>query len=287
MNQLLAKPKLRAMTSDEVLGLFHQWAMIEYWLPLDEVKDRLGRDISIHKLLTEVDYLGNWKKFSETLNIVFDIDLSQSQWKPCLQWPRHRNVGDLCDFISQHAVMEQIEPAEILGRSCIEAGVFRSIVSMLKRAGADTSDLAPSTRVGPYILKYNKIFFMDLGKIAPGAVPKFEGMVFESRENSIFDVLPLLFVSLPIVVSLSVLLSAIWPLFLAVAGGAMSIFVVVLLVGTIWNWLKDDNSSEIHDRRTFKQLCCVVADTIRAATASAHDDHLREAPNGIGTCFRG
>lgn len=281
MAKLLDDPNQRAIRPDEVLGVFHQWSMIEYQCSLEEAMERLVRTSSIYKLREEIDFYGNWKTLGDWLNTVFNIDLPHSAWKQYLQWPRRRNVGVLCDFISQHALIEQIEPAEILGRSCLEAGVFRSIVSMLKRAGADISNLAPSTRVGTFIRDYNNVFFVDLGKIAPGAIPGFAGMVHEQSNKSIWDVVALTLFSIPFVVTaLSLLLSIFWPPLLMVAFLAMSTLSAVVIVGILWSMLIGYFHPYEGDRRTFKQLCCVVADTMRATTTNEHDDSLREAASG-------
>lgn len=279
MPEHLQVPKRRAMTPDEVLGLFHQWSMIEYWFTLDEAKARLSRDASISKLRAEIDYLGDWKVLGESLNEIFDIDVPTAGWAPYLRRRRRCTVGDLCDFIARHAMIEEFQPAEILGRTCLEAGVFRTIVSMLKRAGADASNLAPSTRVRPYIRDYSAVFFWDLGKIAPGAIPKFEGMDHNLVKRSIIrDMVVLLYMSLPVVGSVSLLLSFLWPPLLTVAGGAMFLVVFPLLCGIIWSALTKGRRSENEDGRTFKQLCYAVAHTMRTATSESHPD-----PDGIGT----
>lgn len=282
MPEHLQDPKRRAMTPDEILGLFHQWSMIEHWFTLDEVKGRLGRDASISKLRAEIDYLGNWKELGESLNTIFDIDLPAAAWAPYLRRKRRCTVGDLSDFIARHALIEEVQSAEILGRTCLEAGVFRTIVSMLKRAGADTSNVAPSTRIRPYIREYSEVFFWDLGKIAPGAIPKFEGMDHTMlKRSAVGDVLPLIFISLPFIAVVLGLLSNFWPPLLVVAGGAMSIFCGVALAGIVWSWLKRDHQSENGDSRTFSQLCSAVADTMRATpSTNLHHDRVREAASG-------
>lgn len=281
MAKLLDDPKQRVMRPDEVLSVFHQGSMIEYQCTLEKAIARLGRTSSIYKLREEIDFYGNWKTLGDWLNTVFNIDLPHSAWKQYLQWPRRRNVGVLCDFISQYALIEQIEPAEILGRSCLEAGVFRTIVSMLKHAGADISNLSPSTCVGSFIRDYSKVFYGDLGKIAPGAIPGFEGMVHEQSNKSIWDVVALTLFSIPFVVTaLSLLLSIFWPPLLMVAFLAMSTLSAVVIVGILWSMLIEYIHPYEGDRRTFKQLCCVVAETMRSATSSVHHDRLREAVSG-------
>ena len=281
MPEHLHVPKRRPMTPDQVLGVFHQWSMIEYWVTLDEVKARLRRDASISKLRAEIDYLGNWKALGESLNTIFDIDLSPAAWAPYLRRKRRCTVGDLSDFIARHALIEEVQPAEILGRTCLEAGVFRTIVSMLKRAGADASNLGPSTRVRPYMRDYSEVFFGDLGKMAPGAIPKFEGMDHNLVKRSIIrDVLVLIYMSLPAVAIVSLLISFLWPPLLAVAGGATFLVVVPLLGGIIWSALTKDKPSENEDGRTFKQLCYAVAETMRAVTGNGHHVGLGEAASG-------
>lgn len=276
----LQDPKRRAMTPDEVLGLFRQWSMIEHWFTLDEVKARLGRDASISKLRAEIDYLGNWKALGESLNTIFDIDLPAAAWASYLRRKRRCTVGDLSDFIARHALIEEVQPAEILGRTCLEAGVFRTIVSMLKRAGADTSNLAPSTRVRPYIRDYSEVFFWDLGKIALGAMPKFEGMERDRIEHSGWEVLLWLCVGIFVSAALTGLASLLWSPLLPIAGYLMVSWCVGPVILIVGSWF-GSSQPKPDDSRTFRHLCYVIADTMRAATTNTHPDPLREAASGV------
>lgn len=280
MPEHLQDPKRRAMTPDQVLGVFHQWSMIEYWFTLDEVKARLGRDASISKLRAEIDYLGNWKALGESLNTIFDIDLPAAPWAPYLRRKRRCTVGDLCDFIARHALIEEVQRVEVLGQSCLEAGVFRTIVSMLKRAGADASNLGPSTRVRPYIRDYSEVFFWDLGKIAPGAMPKFEGMERDRIEHSGWEVLLWLCVGIFVSAALTGLASLLWSPLLPIAGYLIASWCVGLVILIVGSWFSSSQPKP-NDSRTFRQLCYVIGDTMRAAIGNRNQIDLREGASGV------
>jgi hypothetical protein len=59
----------------------------------------------------------------------------------------------------------------ILGSRCTAGGAFLTIRSFLADAGADVSEVAPSTALHEYTRRYVGVFLGPVSQLAPGALP--------------------------------------------------------------------------------------------------------------------
>jgi len=96
----------------------------------------------------------------------------------CMALAAHRRSGTAAAVTGTGAPPQDDlpgpEPVTILGRPCPEAGAFRSVRDILARSGADVSDLAPSSRLEPYLRAHARSFVVELGNRLPGRVPRLE-----------------------------------------------------------------------------------------------------------------
>ncbi len=83
-------------------------------------------------------------------------------------------LSEFCDYISQYAERQNIEPIKLLGQNCQTASIFRTLKQNLSEKGADTTDLRPSTKINDFFLKSDGILFDEVNRIAPGTMSEFE-----------------------------------------------------------------------------------------------------------------
>lgn len=81
---------------------------------------------------------------------------------------------DLCEYISDHAKRDSIEPIKLLGQNCQTASIFRTLKQNLTEKGADTTELKPSSEINPFFLKYGGLLIDEVNRIAPGTMSEFE-----------------------------------------------------------------------------------------------------------------
>jgi hypothetical protein len=51
---------------------------------------------------------------------------------------KENTLKDFCDYISEHAPKEEIEPVISMGKTCHEAAIFKTLISKLKERGIKT-----------------------------------------------------------------------------------------------------------------------------------------------------
>jgi hypothetical protein len=76
-----------------------------------------------------------------------------------------------CGYAPSRARAGVVEPVTILGRPCRKAAVFRAIASILGRAGADVSRLAPSSLLEPYLRGQGRAIVLEVGRLARDPLP--------------------------------------------------------------------------------------------------------------------
>jgi len=116
------------------------------------------------------DLLG-WRGLGRGLDEFWGIGKSDESWYRVLEPANRRTLRDVCEFIAPRIRVPRVRPASVFGRECLAAGVFLSIRSMLKKAGANTDDLAPSTPLAEYTRQYLEVFFNPVAHRCPNALP--------------------------------------------------------------------------------------------------------------------
>ncbi len=121
------------------------------------------------------DLLG-WRGLGRALDKEWDIGASDSQWKELLEPADKRSLGDLCKFIATTTKKKRdvAQPIVLLGSSCLTASTFFAIRYYLARAGADVSNLRPTSLVGPYISNHLEVFLGPIAQLAPEKLPLVE-----------------------------------------------------------------------------------------------------------------
>ena len=83
-------------------------------------------------------------------------------------------LGDFCNYISENAVREIIDPIILLGKECQEAAIFKTLLSKLSKKGVDINGIRPSSKFHPFFIKNLNELFSITNRLAPGSLSKFE-----------------------------------------------------------------------------------------------------------------
>jgi hypothetical protein len=95
-----------------------------------------------------------WEELSVCLNEQFSIDITRQEWRNVFNPDDEKTIGDICELISKHAMIKEIEPIKILGSECLSASIFLTLKKNLKSKGVNVNELKPSSEISPYLIKY-------------------------------------------------------------------------------------------------------------------------------------
>jgi hypothetical protein len=137
-----------------------------------QVDPEAGKDIlltfdsTIDEWRQACDLLG-WRKVAKAMNDWFKTDFSDEQWKAVLEPAKKKTLRGVCELLATKVRRMEIKP---FGNRCVNAGIFLTIRSYLKRAGAK-EQIKPSTPIAPFSRNYLGEFFDGIAKLEPGALP--------------------------------------------------------------------------------------------------------------------
>jgi hypothetical protein len=113
----------------------------------------------------------DWRRLGRALDEEWRLGRPVAAWRAVLEPGRERTLRDLCEFIASGASKPTIEPLRILGSTCLPAGAFVAIRSLLREAGADVDSVAPSTPLHEYTRRHLGVFLGPISRLAPGSLP--------------------------------------------------------------------------------------------------------------------
>jgi hypothetical protein len=126
----------------------------------------LSFDSTIQEWREACDLIG-WRKLAKAMNDWFKTDFSDEQWKAVLEPAKEKKLRDVCELLATKAKRLEIK---LFGNRCVNAGIFLTIRSLLKRAGVQGT-IKPSTPIAPFFRNNLGQFLSEIGKIEPGALP--------------------------------------------------------------------------------------------------------------------
>ena len=164
-------PILVEATKDDILG-----ALRDMHRQACAIDGEANPDISLSQDSTIADWrdacdLLPWKKLAEAMNSSWSVDIPLARWQDVLEPPKQRKMAGVCELLAQHAKLPRVRPALILGSRCTSGGTFLTIRSFLADAGADVSEVAPSTLLHEYTRRYPAVFLGPVSQLASGALP--------------------------------------------------------------------------------------------------------------------
>ena len=129
-----------------------------------------------------------WRQLANAYNDLFQIECSSEEWKTVLEPPKERTLGDVCRLLAQYAQVPKVKAVSILGSDCLSGGAFLTIRSLLKDAGANHREIAPSTPLADYTRRYLDVFLGPIAGLAPGALPPVK-VQHRAHDLAIFGIL--------------------------------------------------------------------------------------------------
>ena len=90
---------------------------------------------------------------------------SQEQWTTAQR--SFKTLGDLCRFIAPRVRRPLLPTVKVFGADCRPAAAFLTIRQFLAATGADVADLAPSSKLDPWLRTRLRTFSVDLFRLAP------------------------------------------------------------------------------------------------------------------------
>lgn len=169
MNEVYSPLRVDA-TADDILLVLRDIHRQQCAFDLEADPDiSLSHDSTIAEWRHACDLLP-WAKVAEALNAVWSVTIPMSRWRDVMEPAKKRRLGGVCELLAQYVKLPRVRPATVLG-CCAPAGAFLTIRSYLNDAGADVTDVAPSTPLGEYTRRYAKVFLGPVSQLAPGALP--------------------------------------------------------------------------------------------------------------------
>jgi hypothetical protein len=114
------------------------------------------------------------QQLADVLNQEWGIQCPHNEWKAVLEPDEERTLKDVCNLLARYVKLPKVEPMGLLGASCLPAGAFLIVRSLLRDAGADPSKIAPSTPLASYARAHRDTFLGPISRLAPGALPTME-----------------------------------------------------------------------------------------------------------------
>jgi|GEM_PF-989579 len=161
----------KSLTADEIFFIFKE----EHRLcsPLDPEADPtfdLQPTSTIEEWRDSMDLLPT-HPLAKALNSTLTLEVPLESWKAVLEPPDQRTVYDVCNFISQFARIEIVQPVKLLGQTCISAALFRSLHKNLQKRGIDTAGLRPSSDLEPFLRNHFGEFVGYINTAYAGVIP--------------------------------------------------------------------------------------------------------------------
>jgi hypothetical protein len=111
------------------------------------------------------------RELGRAQNSIWGLKCSDVEWRSVLEPRRKKTMADVCAFIGARTSRPRIRPARLFGSTCVSAGAFLTVRSLLHQAGAWVEGIAPSTPLAPYARRYYELFLGPISRIAPGSLP--------------------------------------------------------------------------------------------------------------------
>lgn len=113
--------------------------------------------------------LVEWDKLYPFYNQEFEINATHEEWESVLVPASKKNLKDVCELIAKHKKHKDIQSIKLLGKECLEAGVFKRFKENLEKGKVDATNIKPSSLLSDYLDKYlveiiSETIFLSKGK---------------------------------------------------------------------------------------------------------------------------
>lgn len=180
-----AEPVLRQpVTAEYVLSVFREQHRLYFLLDYDMLpREEMTFESTVEEWRDQLD-LVEWRPLGQAENELWEINLPDEAWKQVLEPEGEKTLGGVCELIARHAVAPVIREETFFGKPCRPASAFLTIRALLQEAGADVSEIAPSTDLREYSYRYGRTFLYTIANLAPGTLPRPEIMNGDSYRGA-------------------------------------------------------------------------------------------------------
>lgn len=134
----------------------------------------LTRDTALDDFLLDADESAtNARHLSKLFNQAFHLQVPTSDWWEAFPAISNRTVGDLCDFLAQHARRPVIRPWRHVSGESLPAGAFLTVRSILTQFGAKPDEITPSVPLKSVLPWYSDRLIWELQLLSPGNLPRY------------------------------------------------------------------------------------------------------------------
>lgn len=166
------QPGREPVTPEHVLAVFRdEYRQQQGYDPEAEPGYCLSAESSVADWRDACNLVG-WRDLGHALNESWGIDVPDAEWFAILEPSGERSLDGVAAVIARQAGRRPvIRPAHLLGATCLSAGAFLTIRSLVQKAGAEADVIAPSTPLAAYTRQYSEVFLSPIARLAPGALP--------------------------------------------------------------------------------------------------------------------
>ncbi|QDT79389.1 hypothetical protein Mal35_28470 [Gimesia maris] len=159
-------------TPEYVLSVFQDQHRQIFLLEHDMLpREELTFETTVEEWQWQCDSL-EWRPLGRAWNDAWGIDLPDEEWREVLKPERKKTLGGVCELIARHASTPVIREETFFGKPCRPASTFLTIRALLQEAGADVSEISPSTPLIPYTNQFAGTFQWNIANLAPGTLPR-------------------------------------------------------------------------------------------------------------------
>ncbi len=123
------------------------------------------------------------KELADYYHEFFSLSTPRIELEEILNNQRFNTLRDFSNYISKNAVKEKVVSIKLLGNDCLEAAIFKTLMSKLNKQGVDTTNIKPSSPFQPFFDNNLEAIMETANKLVPGSISTFE---HEENETTIW-----------------------------------------------------------------------------------------------------
>ncbi|QDT84499.1 hypothetical protein [Gimesia chilikensis] len=160
------------VTAKYALSVFREQHRLYFLLDYDMLpREELTSESTVEEWREQMDLL-DWRPLGQAENELWEINLPDEEWKQVLEPEDEKTLGGVCELIARHASAPVIREETFFGKPCRPASAFLTIQALLQEAGADVSEISPSTDLSAYSYQYGRTFLYKIANLSPGTLPR-------------------------------------------------------------------------------------------------------------------
>ena len=132
--------------------------------------NELKYNLTIRDWIDEFNLL-DWDELVRYYDEMFGLNIGKKEWQKTMLPKKEKTLGDLCEFISEHAKKPEIKPLKLFGRYCEEASIFRYLTKRITAKHPNIKTIKPSSFIEKYMDEIYWDLIAETNLIAHGVLP--------------------------------------------------------------------------------------------------------------------